>query len=187
MDSAGVYTSTRVIAGWCKGQKIKKQQMKNKILIAGVSLAGAAVMLGGVALVSAHGIGGFGFGAPNISPTEWASNQATAFQNEASALGLSPDTIKNGWAAGKSLREIATENGISESDLQTKMHAVRQAEMKARLQALVANGTITQAQMDQRLQFMETQQSRIQSMIKDGNAREFGRGHKKMATPTTTN
>jgi len=169
-----------------KKQRIKK--MKNKILIAGVSFASAGLLLGGIGIASARGFGGgFGFGASNVSPTEWASNQTTAFQNKASALGLSIDTIKNGWAAGKSIRDIATENGISESDLQVKIQAVRQAEMKARLQALVANGTITQAQMDQRLRFMETQQLRIQSMMKDGNAREFGWSHKTATAPLSAN
>lgn len=162
--------------------------MKNKLLIAGVSVAGAAMILGGVALASAHSLGGFGFGfgGANVSPTEWAANQATRFQNEATTLGLSADTIKNGWAAGKSLREIATENGISESDLQAKMRAERQAEVKAKLQALVANGTITQAEMDQRLAFMVSQQAKFQNGEMQG--RGFGRWHdKNTQTPATTN
>ena len=51
---------------------------------------------------------------------------------------------------------LAKEKGISQTDLQTKMKAARDAQMKAELQTLVTKGVITQVQADARYTYMTT-------------------------------
>jgi len=69
------------------------------------------------------------------------------------------------------LREIASEIGISNEQLQTNMKNAAQEQMKSHMQALVDKGVITQAQADSRLKFMET---RIESGKKGGMGRMMG-------------
>src|SRR5271157_87409 len=86
------------------------------LVIAGIGVASAAGFLGG-----AGGPMGFGGSMNSVSPTTWAANQATVFQNEATALGLTLTDITNGWAAGQSIEQIATAHNISSSQYQTDM------------------------------------------------------------------
>jgi len=140
--------------------------MRNKKIIgAGV----ASLLVLGVltpALASAHGI--FGFGGKTLTPTEQASRQTERFASQASLLGITVDEVKNYWAQGKGVREIATEKGISEETLRTKMAELRKTEMKAHLATLVSQGVITQAQADTRL-------ASIEKMVAGGKGK-MGRG-----------
>ncbi len=127
--------------------------MKKKNIIIG-SLAGALLL--GVtvpALASAHGM--FGFGGANATPAEQATRQTERFTAEASLLGITVDEVKNYWAQGKGIREIATEKGISEETLRAKMTELRKTQMKTHLATLVSQGVITQAQADTRFASME--------------------------------
>lgn len=136
-------------------------------LIAGVGIASAASGLAtGTTNTKAEmnggghgGDGGFGFGGGlnSVSATDYATDQATELQNEATVLGLGLSTVTDGWAKGESISEIASNNGISTSTLQTNLKAFQQSQLTARLQALVTNGTITQDQMNTRLAFEEQQ------------------------------
>lgn len=98
--------------------------------------------------------GGWGMGS-NLTPDQIATNQQERFQNEANLLGVSVDEIKNAWAQGKNLQQLATEKGITETQLQQKLSEQRQQQMKSNLQTLVDKGVITQAQADLRLQYMQ--------------------------------
>lgn len=112
-----------------------------------------AVMLG-LAFASptfAHGFGPFGM----RDPVEVAERQAEAFQQHATALGIPVDVLKEGWADGKSLREIAQAQGITDAQLKERLAAAHTAQAKAQLQAMVTKGVITQAQADRRLKAME--------------------------------
>lgn len=91
----------------------------------------------------------------NLTPDQIATNQQERFQNEANLLGVSVDEIKNAWAQGKNLQQLATEKGITETQLQQKLSEQRQQQMKSNLQTLVDKGVITQAQADLRLQYMQ--------------------------------
>ncbi len=128
--------------------------MKKKYLIYTILPVMAFAVLG-AGIASAHGwwFGGLG----NISPDEIANRQQTMFQNEAQILGISVDEIKNAWAEGKSLKQLAEERGISQEQLQAKMKEVRLQQIKSQLQTLVEKGVITQGQADKRLQFMQNQ------------------------------
>ena len=107
----------------------------------------------GVGTASAHGLF---WGGAQADPQSFAQAQTQRFQNEADLLGISLDELKNAWAEGKSIKDIAEEKGITQEQLQEKMKTAAQAHMKANLQALVDQGVITQAQADLRLQNMES-------------------------------
>ncbi len=160
------------------------------LVIAGIGVASAAGFLGG-----AGGPMSFGGGGMNsVSPTAWAANQATVFQNEATALNLPEATIVNGWASGQNIEQIATANGISSSQYQTDMKTYAQSEQKADLDALVTQGTITGAQETSYLGALATQQAAMQAKMQNasgtwqGGRGEFGgmRGHKPASTTANT-
>lgn len=162
------------------------------LVVAGIGVASAAGFLGGAG--SPMGFGGFGGGMNSVSPTAWAANQATMFQNEATALGLPLATITNGWASGQSIEQVATANGISSSQYQTDMKNYSQSQQKDDLDALVTQGTITGAQETQYLQSLATQQAAMQAKMQNasgtwqGGRGGFGgmRGHKPASTGTTS-
>lgn len=161
------------------------------IAIAGVGIASAAGMFGGFA-GPLRGPGGFG-GADAVSPAAWAANQTAQFQAEATALDLPVSTIVSGWAAGQSLEQIATANGISQSQFQTDMKNYAQSQENADLQALVSAGTITQSQMNQYVQAQATAQANFQTKIQNASGtwkgfagRGFGRMHAGAPSPTPT-
>ena len=116
----------------------------------------------GINLASAHG--GFGFGpvGEEIDPAQIAERQQEMFQREADLLGISVDEIKNAWAEGKNMRQLAEEKGLT-AQLEEKMKAEKETRIKSHLQALVDKGIITQAQADARFQAMEN--------FKSGNER----------------
>ena len=145
--------------------------MKKKNIItasvAGILLLGAMTP----ALASAHGM--FGFGGTSATPAEQATRQTERFTAEANLLGITVDEVKNYWAQGKGVREIATEKGISEETLKAKMTELRKAQMKTHLATLVSQGVITQAQADTRL-------TAIEKNIAEGKGGMKGRGGRGM-------
>jgi len=112
--------------------------------VLGITMAGSGTVLAA----------GFPWG--DLNPQDVASHQDTMFEHQAEILGLDVEIIKQGWAEGKNLREIAKANGVSVEAMQTKMQEERKDRMKEHLQILVDQGIITQAQADSRLIFMES-------------------------------
>lgn len=111
----------------------------------------------GLGLLGAGTASAYGWSFLNsANPEEIASRQQAMFENQAKILGISADQYKTYWAEGKNLREIASELGISDEQLQTNMKNAGRQQMKTHMQALVDKGVITQAQADNRLEFMET-------------------------------
>ena len=123
--------------------------MKKKLLAYG-TLAALGFGILGVGTASAYGF----FGA-TFTPDQIASRQQAMFQNEAALLGIGVEDMKNAWAKGKSLKQVAEERGITKDQLAQKMKDARAAQLKTQLQALVDKGIITQAQMNQRLNFLQ--------------------------------
>lgn len=121
-----------------------KKNLKKYVAYSILPVAAFALLLSNNASAS-----GWGW-AKNADPAEVAEHQQAMFENQASLLGTNIDTVKNAWAQGKTMSALADELGVSESDLQTKIRAAHQAEMKSHLQTLVEKGVITQAQADQR-------------------------------------
>ena len=142
--------------------------MKQKIFVYFVpAVLGFSLLGSGIA--SAHGFMGRGMGVVNLTPEEIANRQTAMFENQAKLLGVSVETIKNGWAAGKSFQEIATENNITVEQLKEKMKTAHLEQMKTHMNALVSKGVITQAQADQRL-------SVVQTMLQNGKVKLL-KGH----------
>jgi len=123
-------------------------------MLALAGTAGISLSLLGAGVASAHGL--FGFGS-QATPEQIAQAQTNRFTQEASLLGISVDDVKNAWAKGETLQQLATEHGITTGQLQQKLKDAALQRMKDNLQTLVTQGVITQAQADARLQFMQTQ------------------------------
>lgn len=128
--------------------------MKKKLLSYAVLPVLGLAFLVGPGSASAMGHGWFGGGSVNTDTV--ATRMQTMFQNEANLLGINVDEVKNGWAQGKSIVQIAEEYGITKEQLQQKMQDARTQQLKAQMQALVDKGIITQAQADQRSRWMQT-------------------------------
>ncbi len=107
-------------------------------------LAGVA----GVTIVSADeptpptpfGWGGRGFG--------WARGTWTLFDAAAEALGLPPEDLFAESHGGKSLEEIAEEQGVEMDAVQEAMHAARGEAMQQAIEQAVEEGKISQEQAD---------------------------------------
>jgi len=99
----------------------------------------------------AHGFGSFGM----QNPEQAVQRQAQMFQRQASALGISADVLKDGWADGKNIQDIAQAQGLTDAQIRERLLAARQAQTKAQLQAMVTSGVLTQAQADRRLQALD--------------------------------
>lgn len=108
-----------------------------------------ALSLASAGIASAHGW------FNNATPDEIATHQQQMFQEKAQMLGISVDQMKDAWAQGKTLSDIAKEQGITEEQLKEKMKTAMQAKMKEHLQILVDKGIITQAQADARLKAIQ--------------------------------
>jgi len=106
-----------------------------------------ALTLLSAGVVSAHGWFGFG----NATPEEIADRQESIFEKKADILGLSVDQVKNFWAQGKTFQEIVSESGITEEQLQERMKESKMVRIQEKIQTLVDQGVIDQAQADQRL------------------------------------
>jgi DNA-binding phage protein len=139
--------------------------MKRKfIAYAMLPILGAGIL--GMSAANAHPL--FGVGS-KATPEEIATRQQDMFQKQADLLGISVDKIKEGWASGKDIMQIAEENGVTKDQLKQKMKDAAAAQMKTELQALVTKGVITQAQADQRLKVMQEK-----AAGKGGVANRFG-------------
>lgn len=118
----------------------------------------------GVVSASAMGFGGM----TNLTADEMATRQSAMFTEQASLIGATSDEVKDAWASGKDLKTLAKEKGVTEEQLQTKMKAKRDEQMKTQIASLVSKGVITQAQADKRLAFMQTKASKSKTGGKHG-------------------
>ena len=127
---------------------------KRKILTYGSIFALAVFLSSGVAKADA-------FWGGNMSLDERAEMQQKMFTEQANLLGVSVDEVKNAWANGQNIFELAKAKGISEDTLKAKMESLRAERMKSEMQTLVSKGVITQAQADARIKSMETMKAKI--------------------------
>jgi hypothetical protein len=125
--------------------------MKHRIV---AYAAGPVLALGllGVNLASAHGL----YGSIGLTPDQIVARQQLIFQQEASILGVNVDVVKEAWAQGKSLWQVAQERGMTKEQLQEKLKNAKATQASMEIQALVKAGVITQAQADARLKALQT-------------------------------
>ncbi len=143
---------------------------KKKILTYGSILAFSLVFSLGAYQVNAF------WGGNKVSLDERVALQQTMFDEQAKLLGLTTDEVKNAWANGQNIWELAKAKGITEETLKAKMQTLHQERITAELKALVDKGVITQAQADARLKHVETMQGK---MLKNFDKKGQGeaRGH----------
>lgn len=140
--------------------------MKKTLTKAGI-LGVMSLTAFGVLSASAMGMGHMS----NLTPDEIATKQTTLFTEQASLIGATVDEVKEAWANGKDLRTLAQEKGITNEQMQAKMKAKHDEQMKSQLAALVSKGVITQVQADKRLATMQSKAS-----TKKGEGKRGGRG-----------
>jgi predicted DNA-binding protein YlxM (UPF0122 family) len=161
---------------------------KKWVAVAGMSVAAAIVLLvggivGGVVtgvipalaqevvddgppfgMWHGRGIGRGGFG--------WHGGRWTMFDTMAEALGLTPqEFFAESHDAGKSLTEIAEEQGIDLDTVYDAMKANRAEAMREHIQQAVEDGSLTQEQADWLLEGLD------QGFFPGGRGFGFGRGH----------
>jgi len=124
--------------------------------------------------ISAASAKGWLRGGYNLNPEQQVDRQTQMFEHQADMLGITVDQVKDYWSQGKNIREIAEELGIDEQAMQQKMEQNRQEQLQSRLQILVDQGVITQAQADSRLESMS---ERGFGAGKLGRKPDMGRGH----------
>ncbi len=118
------------------------------LLSSGVLIALLLAGVAGVTIVSADeppppapfGWGGRGFG--------WAGGMWTLFDAAAEALGLTPEGLFAESHGGKSLDEIAEEQGVEMDAVQEAMNAARAEAMQQAIMQAVEEGKISQEQAD---------------------------------------
>lgn len=148
--------------------------MKNKYLLyLAIPVLGLGIV--GTGIASAHGFG-FGMGPGSISSDELLARQEQMFQSQADLLGISVDELKDKWANGKTLYEIAQEKGITQEQLQEKMQSLHKVKIKAETDALVSKGIITQEQADRRIEAMAKRSASAGDHPMMGGKRMGGRG-----------
>lgn len=125
--------------------------MKKKILVQSLVTMGI-LGLAGIGVVSAHGEFGW---LGTFDAEKFTERQQAMFQSQADLLGLDIKKIKNYWSEGKSLREIAQAEGITDEKLQEKMKQAREENLKRMMQSLVDKGIITQDQANKRLEILK--------------------------------
>ena len=113
--------------------------------------------LAGVGVASAYGWFG------NLSPEDTAARFQNMFEKKAEILGITVDKFKDGWAEGKTLKDIAEEQGITQEQLQERMRERKEEYMREHLNTLVEEGVISQEQADQKLNFMQEKFEKIGS------------------------
>ena len=146
--------------------------MKKKFMIlAGAALAvvlmGAAVVVPAFAQESTPEApfscqgGGFGLGGGS-----W-----TMFDTVAEALGLTPEEFFAELRAGKTMEEIAEEQGVEVEEVHDAINAARVEAMRERIEQAVADGRISQEQADWLLEGLE------QGFFPMIMGQSFGSGH----------
>ena len=134
--------------------------MKKIALLGAIAAIGVAGTLVVTNTVSAKGFGqgrglNNGINSQNSATMKgrglYRGNQ---LQFAAQSLGLSQEDLQAQLNSGKTLNTILQEKGMTLDQFHQKM----EEQMKAYLQTLVSQGQITQAQADQRIQFMEQRQ-----------------------------
>lgn len=78
-----------------------------------------------------------------------------ALDAAAKALGMTADELQAQLWGGKTLADLADEQGVDIADVQAAVQAAEQAEVKTQIEAAVTAGTITQAKADWLLSGLE--------------------------------
>ncbi len=165
--------------GWRKskpnlGRKEVNEVSKKRLLLlsSGALMALLLVGVAGVALVFAQDMDpttgepcGFGRGFG------WGGRSWTVFDAAAEALGLTPQALFTELHdAGKTLTDVAEEQGVDTEALQDAMHAARSEAIQQAIEQAVEDGNLSQEQADWLLEGLK------QGFLPGGRGFGMGRG-----------
>jgi hypothetical protein len=131
--------------------KMKKILVIGSVVLVALFIFGAGFVFAQSNLVSAAGLPA-GYGPGGMMGGRGGQGQIHEYVEEALAakLGITKDAVESAFASGKSMYQIALDNGTLEAnvnDLLTEVH-------KTALTKAVADGLLTQVQADSMLQNM---------------------------------
>ena len=116
-----------------------------------VALLLVGLVGGTLALANETDLGGPGMGWFGFDGQSW-----TLFDKAAEVLGLTPDGLFSKLHdEGKSLTDVAEEQGVDTDALQETMDASRTETMRERIQQAVADGDLSQEQADWMLEGLD--------------------------------
>ena len=125
--------------------------MKKKISILIGSIAAVAMLIfGAVSVTTAHAQTGTPPTPPTGQPGDGPGHGGgrgmgdTELTAAAKVLGMTTDELSTALKAGKTLTDLATTAGVDIKDVQSAISAAHAVEMRANIQAGVADGTISQ-------------------------------------------
>jgi hypothetical protein len=130
---------------------------RSRIILVSVALAMVLAVVFSAVAFAGNGYNGNGTGSCDATVSE--------------LLGLTPEQVCDLREEGKSLVQIATDNGVTEEQLVAKIMETKKADLDAR----VANGTLTQERADVMLQQME--KSTIQAVNRTTHGRPVDKGN----------
>jgi hypothetical protein len=128
--------------------------MKKKISILIGGLLAVAMIFGAVSVTTAYAQDGSPPTPPAGQPGEGPGHGGrrglgeTELTAAATVLGMTADEISTALKDGKTLDDLATTAGVDIQDVQDAISAARTVEMRARIEAGVADGTISQEKAD---------------------------------------
>ncbi len=146
-----------------------------------LGLAGTAFAYNG------NGYGqGEGFADCSLSTEEREAqrqeHEQECISDMAAITGISESEIENAFANHTSMRELFNEYGINNDEVHAELRAQAQTRMESHLEELVANGTITQTEANERLAHMEdrgmggARQGGFGDNPRDGEGTGYGKG-----------
>jgi len=125
--------------------------MKKYVYYALMGLIAFGVVGGGVALAQSQSGSGNGI-------FHDGRGYERMIETKANILNVSVDELKT-QLENNTFPELFDQQGLSHEEFRNQMHEQMEARMTEKLQQLVDNGTITEGQMQERLEFMEQRQA----------------------------
>lgn len=124
--------------------------MKKKISILIGGLLAVAILFGAASVTTAYAQGGTApvTGQPGHGRGGGRGLGAAELEAAAKVLGLTTDELSTALKDGKTLADLATAAGVDLQDVQDAINAVRAVELRARIEAGIADGTISQEKAD---------------------------------------
>jgi urease gamma subunit len=144
--------------------------MKNKISVLIGGLLVALLVLGVIGATSAYAQDSTSTLPHGRGPGGGRGLGLAGLQAAAEALDMTTDELIDALQSGKTLEELAEEAGVDLQDVQDAIQAVREQELRARIEQAVSDGTMTQEKADWLLEGLE-------KGFLDGPGFGFGFGH----------
>ncbi|MBC7878933.1 MAG: hypothetical protein H7Y59_17315 [Anaerolineales bacterium] len=150
--------------------------MKKKISILIGGLLAVAILFGAISVTTAYAQDGTPPAPTNGQPGDGRGPGGgrglgeAELEAAAKVLGLTKDELSTALKDGKTLADLATAAGVDIEDVREAINAVRAVEIRARIEAGISDGTISQEKADWLLEGLD-------KGFLDGPGFGFGRPH----------